>query len=82
MITLGIFTFLGNFGSFFWPLVMIQSPHLRTLPVGMLYFDSLYARQTNLIMAASVMNVIPLIVLFMVAQRFVVKGIQLGGVKG
>lgn len=82
LIALGIFTFLGNFGSFFWPLVMIKSEHLRTLPIGMLYFDGLYGRQTNLIMAASVMNIIPLIILFIVTQKFIVKGIQLGGVKG
>lgn len=82
LITLGIFTLLGNFGSFFWPLVMIKSEYLRTLPIGMLYFDSIYGRQTNLLMAASVMNVIPLIILFVVAQKHIVKGIQLGAVKG
>jgi ABC-type glycerol-3-phosphate transport system permease component len=82
IITLAIFTFLGNFGSFFWPLVLIKSQHLRTLPIGMLHFESAYARQTNLVMAATVMNVIPLIILFVVAQRFIVKGIQLGAVKG
>jgi len=82
LIALGIFTFLGNFGSFFWPLVMIKSEHLRTLPIGMLYFDGIYGRQTNLIMAGSVMNIIPLIILFIITQKFIVKGIQLGAVKG
>ncbi len=82
LITLAIFTFLGNYGSFFWPLILIKSQHLRTLPIGMLFFDSMYGRQTNLIMAASVMNIIPLIILFVVSQKFIVKGIQLGAVKG
>jgi ABC-type glycerol-3-phosphate transport system permease component len=82
LITLGILTFLGNYGSFFWPLILIKSEHLRTLPIGMLYFDTMYGRQTNLIMAASVMNIIPLIILFVVSQKFIVKGIQLGAVKG
>jgi multiple sugar transport system permease protein len=82
LITLAIFTFMGNYCSFFWPLVMIKSEHLRTLPVGMLFFDTIYGRQTNLLMAASVMNVIPLIVLFATSQKFLVKGIQLGAVKG
>jgi len=82
LVTLAIFTFLGNFGSFFWPLVLIKSEHLRTLPIGLLYFDGVYGRQTNLLMAAAVMNVVPLIGLFIVAQKHVVKGIQLGAIKG
>src|SRR5262245_20143742 len=64
LITLAILTFLGNYGSFFWPLVLIKTPELRTLPIGMLYFDSTYGRQTNLIMAASVLSTIPPIILF------------------
>ena len=82
LVTLAIFTFLGNYGAFLWPLVMIKSQHLRTLPIGMLFFDSVYGRQTNLIMAASVMSIVPLIVLFVTCQRFIVQGIQLGAVKG
>jgi ABC-type glycerol-3-phosphate transport system permease component len=82
LIVLTIVTFMGNYGSFFWPLVLIKSEHLRTLPIGMLYFDTMYGKQTNLIMAASVMNILPLIVLFVVMQKHLVKGIQLGAVKG
>jgi len=82
LITLAILTFLFNFMSFFWPLILIKSEHLRTLPVGMLFFDSSYGRQTNYIMAATVMNIIPLILIYVLGQKFLVKGIQLGGVKG
>lgn len=82
LIALSIFTFLGNYVSFFWPLIVIKSEHLRTLPIGMLFFDSIYGRQTNLLMAASVMNVVPLIILFVFTQRHMVRGIQLGAVKG
>jgi len=82
LITLAIFTFMGTYGSFFWPLILIKSEYLRTLPIGMLDFDSTYGRQTNLIMAASVMNLIPLVILFVVSQKYLVRGIQLGAVKG
>jgi ABC-type glycerol-3-phosphate transport system permease component len=82
LVTLVIFTFLGTYGSFFWPLVLIKSDALRTLPIGMLYFNSAYDKQINLLMAASVMNILPLIALFVFTQKFIVKGIQLGGVKG
>ena len=81
VITLAIFTFMGNYGSFFWPLIQIKSEHLRTLPVGMLYFDTMYGRQTNLIMAASVLNIVPLIILFITCQKNIVKGVMVGGVK-
>ncbi len=82
LITLAIFTFMGSYQSFFWPLVMIKDDWLRTLPIGLLYFDNSFGQQTNLLMAASVMTMIPLIVLFIVGQRFFVRGIQLGAVKG
>ncbi len=82
LVTLAVFTFLGNYGSFFWPLLIIKSEHLRTLPIGMLFFDTNYGTQTNLIMAGSVMSVIPVIILFVFCQKFLVKGIQLGAVKG
>src|SRR5262245_55310723 len=57
LITLAILAFLGNYGALFWPMIMVKSEYLRTLPVGMMYFDTTYGRATNLIMAASVMAV-------------------------
>lgn len=82
LISLAIFTFLGNFQSFFWPLVMLKDDFMRTIPVGLLSFQGEYGQQTELIMAATVMNIIPLIILFVVMQKQLVSGIQLGGVKG
>ncbi len=82
VITLAVFTFMGTYGSFTWPLIMIKSESLRTLPIGMLFFDSIYGKQTELIMAASVMNIVPLILLFSFTQKYLVSGIQLGAVKG
>lgn len=82
LITLVIFTFIGNYRSFFWPLVMLKSVHKYTLPVGLLFFDSSRGQTTNLLMAAVTMSVIPMVVLFVVLQKYLVKGIQLGGVKG
>ena len=82
IISLGLLTFLGSYQSFFWPLVMLQDSQLFTLPVGMVQLDSSYGRQTELIMAATVMNIVPLIVIFVTLQKFLVKGLQLGGVKG
>jgi ABC-type glycerol-3-phosphate transport system permease component len=82
LITLGIFTFMGNYGSLFWPLVMVKSESMRTLPVGLLQFDSAYNKATHLMMSASVMSLVPPLLLFIVGQKYLVKGIQLGAVKG
>jgi multiple sugar transport system permease protein len=82
LVTLSIFTFLGNFQSFFWPLVMTKDDAMRTVPVGLLSFQSDYGQQTELLMAATVMNVVPLIILFIFMQKQLISGIQLGGVKG
>lgn len=82
LIVLCIFTFMGAYRSFFWPLVLIRTQAKYNLPVGLLYFDSSQGTETQLIMAAVVMSVVPLIVLFVVLQKYIVKGIQLGAVKG
>lgn len=82
LVTLAIFTFMGNYNSFFWPLVMLKSQHLYTLPIGLLSFDSTAGQQTNLLMAAVTMSVVPMVVMFVVLQKQIVGGIQLGAVKG
>ena len=73
---------MGNYGSLFWPLVMLKSVYKYTLPIGLLYFDSTRGQATHLLMAAATMMVVPLIILFIVMQKYLVKGIQLGAVKG
>ncbi len=82
LITLTIFTFMGNYNSFFWPLVMLKSTSKYTLPIGLMFFDSSRGQSTHLLMAAVTMSVIPMILLFVFLQKYLVKGIQLGAVKG
>lgn len=82
LITLTIFSFIGNYSSFFWPLIMIRSLEKYTLPIGLLYFDSTRGQSTHLLMAAVTMSVLPMIVAFILLQKQLVRGIQLGAVKG
>lgn len=82
LITITIFTFLGSYNSFFWPLVMLRSVDHYTLPVGMLFFDSVSGTTTHLLMAAVTMAVLPMVVIFLFFQRYLVEGIAAGGVKG
>jgi len=82
LITLTIFVFIGSYHSFFWPLVMLKSQHKFTLPIGLLFFESDRSQQTNLLMAAVAMSIVPLVIVFVLLQKYLVKGIQLGAVKG
>ncbi len=82
LITLTIFTFMGNYNSFFWPLVMLRSESKYTLPIGLLFFDSSRGQSTHLLMAATTMAILPMVLVFIVLQKYLVKGIQLGAVKG
>jgi multiple sugar transport system permease protein len=82
LITLAIFTFMGNYNSFFWPLVMLKSEARYTLPIGLMYFDGTRGQSTHLLMAAVTMSVAPMVLIFIVLQKYLVKGIQLGAVKG
>ncbi|MCM8783649.1 MAG: carbohydrate ABC transporter permease [Candidatus Omnitrophica bacterium] len=80
--TLTIFTFQGNWGSFMWPLLVTNRTELRTLPIGLEYFKSQYTTDWTLLMAGSVMVILPIILLFIFNQRFFVEGVKLSGIKG
>lgn len=80
--TLGIFTFMWTWGDFMWPLFVTSSPELYTLPVLLQSFQGQYGTQMHLLMAASVTALAPLVVVFLMGQRYFIEGIQLGGVKG
>lgn len=80
--TLGLFTFMWAWGDFFWPLVVTRSDSIKTLPLLLQTFQGTYGAQWNLLMAASVMGLLPMVVVFLLAQRHFIEGIKLGAVKG
>jgi multiple sugar transport system permease protein len=80
--TLAIFTFMGNWRNFLWPLIMTNSDEMRTLPIGLAQFQGMYQTDYNLLMAGSLMMILPMIIVFIAGQRYFVKGIQMGAVKG
>lgn len=83
MITLAIFTFLGNYRNLMWPLIMIKDAHLRTVPIGLLSFQGQYGAQVELLMSATLICLLPLIIMFVVMQKQLIRGINMsGGVKG
>ena len=80
--TLGIFTFIGVWNDFMWPLIMINTMEKKTLPIGLASFQGLYTTDWTLLMAASIIVMVPTLIVFIVGQRFFVEGIKLSGVKG
>ncbi|GGL81673.1 sn-glycerol-3-phosphate transport system permease protein UgpE [Deinococcus aerolatus] len=80
--SLAIFTFLGNWNAFLWPLIVIQKPEFRTLPVGTALFNGEAGTQWGLIMAASSLAVIPVLIVFAIFQKQIIEGIVLTGMKG
>jgi multiple sugar transport system permease protein len=80
--TLAIFTFLGQWNSFLWPLIVTNSEKMRTLPVGLATFQSQFSVQWHLLMAGSVIAVLPILVIYIAGQKWFVRGITLTGMGG
>jgi multiple sugar transport system permease protein len=80
--TLITFTFMGSWQSFMWPLIVINSTDKKTLPVGLAAFQGLYTTDWTLLMAGSIIVLLPVIIVFVFNQRFFVEGIKLTGIKG
>jgi multiple sugar transport system permease protein len=80
--TLGILTFLGSWNNFLWPLVIAQTEEMYTLPVALaLYSTGQNAQNYGLLMAGAVVVVVPVLVIFLVFQRHVTRGIAITGLK-
>jgi len=83
IITLAIFTFIGSYKDLLWPLIMIKDPQIRTVPIGLLSFQGQYSAQVELLLSSTVICIIPLIIMFIIFQKPLIRGINLsGGVKG
>jgi multiple sugar transport system permease protein len=80
--TLAIFTFIGSWNDFVWPLIITNDVSMRTLPVGLTIFQGRYNLEYGLTMAAAAVSTIPMIVAFLIFQRRITEGIALQGLKG
>jgi len=82
MATFAIFAFMASWNAFLWPLVVISSQDLMTLPVGLSNLQGQYSTAWNLVMAGATVSVIPILVVYVLAQRYVIRGVTLSGIKG
>lgn len=80
--TFGIFAFMASWNSFLWPLVVTSSQDLFTLPVGLSSLHGRYETAWNLVMAGSTISVIPIVIVYVIAQKHVIRGVALSGIKG
>jgi ABC-type glycerol-3-phosphate transport system permease component len=82
LITVGLMSFLGTWNDYVWPLVVLRSPELRTLPVGLAFLHGEYEIKYGQIMAGYAIGCLPLLVLFVFTMRYFLRGLMFGAIKG
>jgi multiple sugar transport system permease protein len=80
--TLAVFAFMGSWNAFLWPLFVLQDLKLMTLPVGLATLHGRWLTEWNLVMAGSVITTVPMIIIYLFAQKYLVKGFLMSGLKG
>lgn len=82
LVTLGIFVFLTTWNDFMWPLIVLTGRDMQTLPVALAGLSREHFQDNEMMMAGAVVTVLPVLILFLVLQRFYLRGILLGSIKG
>ena len=81
LVTLAIFTFMGAWNDFMWPLIVLTDERMYTLPVALANLLGEHVQDTELMMAGSVLTILPVMLLFMFVQRAYIEGITAGSLK-
>lgn len=82
MLTLGVFTLMNTWNDYIGPLIYLSSPEKYTMTLGIAYFKGVYTTQWNLVMAGSIVSVVPILIAYLCAQKYFIEGIAFSGVKG
>ena len=82
LVTLALFTFMATWNDFMWPLIILTDESKYTLPVGIAVLSGEHAQDIELMMASSVLTVLPVLLLFVFLQRYYISGLMVGSVKG
>ena len=80
--TLALLAFLTNWNDFLWPVYVLFSPEAQTLPAGLSTLQSANSVRYDLLMAGAMIAAVPVLLLYLVAQRFVIEGVSRTGLKG
>ena len=81
LVVVGLFSFVGNWNDYLWPLIVLNTDTNRTLPIGLALMQGNYNIYYSRLMAATVVSMLPVIAIFMVAQNSFIKGISMTGIK-
>ncbi|MDR2620590.1 MAG: carbohydrate ABC transporter permease [Propionibacteriaceae bacterium] len=81
MAALIVFAFMESWNSFLWPLVVIRSPELMTLPLGLSYLQGQFTTEWNVVMAGSVVSIVPIVIVYLFAQKHIIAGMAHTGLK-
>ncbi|MDQ8737916.1 carbohydrate ABC transporter permease [Paenibacillus sp. LHD-38] len=79
---LGIFTFLGMWNNFFYPLIFLNSPEMFTVPMMLNLYRGMYATDWTLMMAGATIALLPVLLVYIIGQRYIIEGVTLSGIKG
>lgn len=79
--TLAVFAFLNTWNSFLWPLIILRDPTMQTLPVALSTLQGQFSTQWDVLMAGSVVSIIPMFALYLFAQKYIVQGVSGTGLK-
>jgi multiple sugar transport system permease protein len=82
IVTLAVFTLLGTWNDFMWPLIVLSDQDLYTLPVALASLSREHVQDNELMMAGSVVTTLPVLVVFLALSRYYMQGLMLGAVKG
>jgi len=82
LITLALFTFQGTWNEFMWPLIVLRTPEHFTLPLGLQWFKGEYYTLYSIVLAGSLFNSLPIILIFFLFQRYFIRSVAVTGLKG
>jgi multiple sugar transport system permease protein len=79
--TLAVFSFMSSWNAFLWPLVILRSETLHTLPLALARLQGQFTTQWDVMMAGSVVSILPMLAIYLTAQKYVIQGVASTGIK-
>ncbi len=79
--TLTVFAFMGSWNSFLWPLIVLRKPEFQTLPIALAALQGQYTTDWDVVMAGSVVSILPMLALYLFAQKYIIQGVASSGIK-